>query len=177
MGPIGHQRIAQRYTVATTPIRWKIPKRKGLHARSRAVPAEAAIVELSIMGAAVVCPLKWRAVVGSKVEIEWEGQKGLAVVRREAVYPRSTTVALYGIEWAESSTALAGALFDRLVMEPSAKATASGASDAPPPQAWAPAPDPEAMTTPPSATPSGSGSSPSGPAQWAAPNTWSPDAR
>ena len=62
MGPVGHQRIAQRFRVATTPIEWVVPKRRGLDARSKSVLAEAAIIELSVMGAAIVAPLKWRAV-------------------------------------------------------------------------------------------------------------------
>lgn len=159
MGPIGHQRIAQRFTVATTPVRWKIPRRRGLNARSKAVQAEAAVVELSVMGAAIVCPLKWRAVVGSKVEVEWEGHRSTVVVRREAPYPGSTTVALYGVEWTDSNATLAKALFERLVMEPAKAPQHAPASSLPDMPGLVP------------------DQRQAGPVRWTTPNSWSPDAR
>ncbi len=117
MAPIGHQRIAQRFSVVTTPIWWKVPKRRGLTARSKPVLAEAAIIEVSIMGAAIVAPLRWRAVVGSRVEVQWEDQTGFVLIRREVPYPNSTTLALYGVEYADNGSPLAKALFERLVIE------------------------------------------------------------
>ena len=64
MGPIGHQRIAQRFPVATTPIEWKVPKRRNVTPRSRTMWAEAAVIELSVMGAAIVAPVRWRPIRG-----------------------------------------------------------------------------------------------------------------
>ena len=162
MGPLGHQRIAQRFPVVTTPIRWKVPKRRGLNARSKPVPAEGAIVEVSVMGAAIVSPLKWRAVVGSKVEVEWADQHGFVIVRREVPYPGSTTLAMYGVEYADSNSALAHALFEQLVVQPAMAATAREA-----------AAEREAMAA--GEIVPGS----DGPAVWSAPNAWSPrsDAR
>lgn len=157
MGPIGHQRIAQRFRVATTPIRWMVPKRRGLNARSKPVLAEAAIIELSVMGAAIVSPLKWRALVGSKVEVEWQGRTGLVVVRREVPFPGSTTLAMYGVEYAENASPLGKALFETLVIEAGKAARAEVAAE----QSAAAVREP-----------SRSGA---GPAVWAAPNAWAPD--
>lgn len=147
MGPIGHQRIAQRFPVATTPIEWKVPKRRNVTPRSRTAWAEAAIIELSVMGAAIVAPVKWRPIRGSKVEVRWEGRTGIVVVRREAPFPGSTTMALYGVEYADNHAALALDLFERLVVQAAMAATARDAEmgrvpapipDLPAPGIWEP---------------------------------------
>lgn len=130
MGPIGHQRIAQRFRVTTTPITWTVPKRKGLDARSKAVTAEAAVIELSVMGAAIVCPVKWRAVTGSRVEIEWAGIRGHVYIRREVPFPGSKNLAMYGVEFADNPSVVGKALFDHLVAEPAAAAGARVAAAA-----------------------------------------------
>lgn len=124
MAPLSHQRIAQRFRVATTPIRWMVPKRKGLDARSKLVTAEAAVIELSVVGAAIVCPLKWRAVTGTRVQIEWEGITGFVVVRREVPFPGSSKLAMYGVEFSDNPSLVGKALFDHLVAEPAAAAGA-----------------------------------------------------
>ena len=128
MGPIGHQRIAQRFPVATTPIRWKVPKRRGLTARSKPVPAEGAIIELSIMGAAIVAPMTWRPIVGSRVQIEWNGLVGMVIIRREMSFRGSTTMAMYGVEHADNSSPLAKELFERLVVDAASEAVARDAT-------------------------------------------------
>lgn len=159
MAPIGHQRIAQRFRVATTPIRWTVPKRKGLDARSKPVSAEAAIIELSVVGAAIVCPLKWCAVTGSKVQIEWEGIAGFVLIRREVPFPGSTKLAMYGVEFADNPSLVGKALFDHLVAEPAAAAGARVAAAAA-----------EAVIGGYEAAPA---HDPGQPAMWSAPMTWS----
>jgi hypothetical protein len=130
MAPIGHQRIAQRFRVTTTPIHWLVPKRKGLDARSKLYSTEAAVIELSVMGAAIVCPLKWRAVTGARVQIEWEGITGFVHIRREVPFPGSSKVAMYGVEFADNPSVVGKALFDHLVAEPAAKVGAKVAAAA-----------------------------------------------
>jgi hypothetical protein len=168
MGPMGHQRIAQRFQVATTPIEWLVPKRRGLDARSKPVVAEAAVIELSVMGAAIVCPLKWRAVTGTRVEVRWEGLTGLVLVRREVPFPGSTKVAMYGVEFADNPSELGRAMFERLVAVPGAAADARVAAIAAEAVIGgyqeAPTADPEAERAP------------HRPALWAAPAVWSPEA-
>ncbi|MCU1371575.1 MAG: hypothetical protein JWO77_2769 [Ilumatobacteraceae bacterium] len=168
MGPIGHQRIAQRFSVATTPIEWVVPKRRGLDARSKAFRTEAAIIEVSVMGIAIVCPVAWRAVTGTKVKVHWEDQTGLVYIRREVPFRGSTKLALYGAEFADNPSELGRALFERLVAEPAAADTRHAAAAAAeavvggyqaPPTA-----DPDAVRTP------------HRPALWAAPVTWAPEA-
>jgi hypothetical protein len=167
MGPIGHQRIAQRFRVATTPIEWLVPKRRGLDARSKVVVAEAAVIEMSVMGAAIVCPLKWRAVTGSRVEVRWEGMSGLVLVRREVPFPGSTKVAMYGVEFADNPSELGKAMFDALVVEPAGVADARVAAVAAEAviagYQEAPSADPGAHRTP------------HRPAVWAAPVVWGPE--
>ncbi len=158
MGPIRHQRIAQRFPVATTPVEWKVPKRRGANPRSKSVWAEAAIIELSVAGAAVVAPLKWRAITGSKVEVRWGDLSGLVVVRREVAFPRSTTMAMYGVEYADNASPFALNLFERLVVQPAMDATAREAAAS---AAVAAQPEP---------------TEPRGPSVWAAPVAWAPEA-
>ncbi|WP_421118684.1 hypothetical protein ACE2AJ_15130 [Aquihabitans daechungensis] len=112
------------------------------------------------MGAAVVAPLKWRAITGSKVEVRWQELSGLVVVRREVAFPNSTTMAMYGVEYADNHSSFANELFERLVVQPAMAATAADAASsasgghppdaeprgpslwtAPAPAAWAPEAD------------------------------------
>ena len=159
MGPVGHQRIAQRFPVATTEVAWLVPKRRGLDARSKPVWTEAAVIEISVMGLAIVCPDKWRAVIGTRVDLRWEGMTGHILVRREAPFPRSTNLVMYGAEFADNPSELGRALFERLVTEPAeaenarlaaatAEAVIGGYQDPP---------------------------RPNGPALWAAPAQWVPE--
>lgn len=160
MGPIGHQRIAQRFRVPTTPIHWHVAKRKGLDARSKLLVVEAAVIEISVMGAAIVCPLKWRAVTGSRVEIEWEGIRGHVHIRREVPFPGSTKLAMYGVEFADNPSLVGKALFDHLVAEPAAAAGARVAAAAAEAVigGYEPAPQHD----------------PSQPVMWSAPMSWTP---
>ena len=164
MGPVGHQRIAQRFRVATTPIQWVVPKRRGLDARSKSVLAEAAIIELSVMGAAIVCPVKWRAVTGSRVQIEWQGITGYVHIRREVPFPGSNKLALYGVEFADNPSVVGKALFDHLVAGPAAasgaRVAAAAAEAVVGGYEQAPAPDPDVERAP------------HRPAVWAAPMPW-----
>jgi len=157
VGPIRHQRIAQRFPVATTPVEWKVPKRRGANPRSKSVWAEAAIIELSVMGAAVVAPLKWRALTGTKVEVRWQGLSGLVVIRREVPFPNSTTMAMYGVEYADNASAFAHELFERLVVQPAMSATAADA----------------AATA--AVAQQHVDAQPRGPALWSAPAAWAPE--
>jgi hypothetical protein len=168
MGPIGHQRIAQRFSVATTPIEWVVPKRRGLDARSKAVVAEAAIIELSVMGAAIVAPVQWRAVTGSKVQVRWQGHVGLVYIRREVPFRGSAKFALYGAEFADNPSELGRALFEELVAQPAAAdarhAAAATAEAVVGGYQAGPALDPDAPRVP------------HRPAVWAAPVAWTPEA-
>jgi hypothetical protein len=157
MGPLGHQRIAQRFPVATTPIEWKVPKRRGATPRSKTVWAEAAVIELSVMGAAVVAPIRWRALKGSKVEARWEGHEGVLIIRREVPFPGSESMALYGCEYADNASPLATELFERLVVQAAMAATAREAA-----LRGAAAAEPADVP---------------GPGVWRAPAAWSPGTR
>jgi len=153
MGAIPHQRIAQRHAVPTTPIQWKVVRRRKRGNPTKLVLAEAAIVEVSVMGAAIVAPAKWEAFVGTRVEVFWENLSGVVTVRRVSAFGGSSELYLYGVEYAGNNTPLGMALYDRLVLNP-----------VPPPVAdMTPAPTP--APSPPVADP----------VRWVAPNTWSPE--
>ena len=131
MRPIGKQRLAQRHEVPTTPILWKV-KRRGRATLSRLVLAEAAVVEVSVMGAAIVAPDRWEAPVGSRVEVYWEGMSALVVVRRSAPYAGSSSLILYGVEYCDARSALGPALYERLVLD----APTPPGPGMPPPVVW-----------------------------------------
>ena len=90
-------RIAPRYPTATTPISWEVPKQGRRGPKPKLQWAEAAIIELSAFGAAVVAPQEWAVPVGGRVQVRWGGLVGTVIVRRAAHYSRSSGLMLYGV--------------------------------------------------------------------------------
>ena len=86
--------------------------------RSRRVKAEAAIIEISLMGVAIVAPDRWGVVVGNKLEVFWEDQVGWVWIRRMHSFPGSTKLMQYGAEYADPNSQLAAALYERYVNAP-----------------------------------------------------------
>ncbi|WP_426571526.1 hypothetical protein [Aquihabitans sp. McL0605] len=99
--------------MVTTPITWKVRKR----GRTRLSVAEAAVVQLSVVGAAIVAPDRWEAPVGTRVEVFWEGYAAWVVVRREAPYQDTENFRIYGVEYCDARSELGPAIYDRLVVE------------------------------------------------------------
>jgi hypothetical protein len=130
MSHIRRQRLAPRYAVRTTPIRWWVPKAKGR--ASKPVLAEAAVVELSVVGAAIVSPNTWAAVVGTRVEASWGEYRGTLLIRRAVPYPGSSSLTLYGVEFGEQRSALGLALYEHLVVAAGLAELADGATNTPP---------------------------------------------
>lgn len=128
MRPPGKQRLAQRYEIPTEPIHWKVARR----GRPRLTRVEAAVVELSVMGAAVVAPKKCEAPVGAQVEVFWQGIAGWVVIRRTDAYRGSDTFVIHGVEFVDAARSPLGpTMFERLVVEP-ADARAKAEAAAPP---------------------------------------------
>ena len=115
MGQVGQRRIAERYRVVTTPVRWKVARRRRNPTRAKFSVVDAAVVEVSVLGAAIVCPAKWEAFVGTRVEVYWQGLTGTAFVHRAAPYPGSKDLVLYGIEWVDNPAVMGQALLDMFV--------------------------------------------------------------
>ena len=80
--------------------------------------AEAALIEVSIMGAAVVAPDRWEAYVGTRVEIFWEDFSAWVIVRRATSYHGAAGLVVYGVEYADTRAPLGVALYDRFVGAP-----------------------------------------------------------
>ena len=154
MRPVGKQRLAQRHEVPSTPIMWKVPRRGRTSRRTHVV--EAAVVEVSVMGLAVVAPSRWEPGLGSRVEVYWEDLAGLVLVRRAAKFRGSSDFYVYGVEHCDGRSPLGPALYDRLVVERAAEmAAAAEAAEAARLQAIEDAPKP-----------------PSTPSVWVAPMDW-----
>lgn len=113
---LGRSRIAQRYPVPTTAITWEVPKRRRGGVSAKRYQAEAAIVEVSLMGAAIVAPERWAAVLGTRVAVRWGEVSGSVVIRRSEPMPGSTDLVRYGVEYLDNPSTLGLALYDRLVV-------------------------------------------------------------
>ena len=115
MGSDPNRRLAMRHSVPTTEIIWKVPRRsRGMLGKPKLV--EAAVIDLSTVGAGIVCPNKWEARRGMKVEIFWRDLSGIVVVRRVDPLPGSKKLTRYGVEFATSSaTTIGAALYAALV--------------------------------------------------------------
>ncbi|MFN8019247.1 MAG: hypothetical protein U0P45_14150 [Acidimicrobiales bacterium] len=112
---MGSERIAQRYRVPTTPVQWDVPKKSWITGGSKLHREQAAVIEVSVVGAAIVAPDTTALGIGSKVEVYWNGTKGNIIVRRVARYPGSTDLLLFGVEYADNPSILGTALFEHLV--------------------------------------------------------------
>ena len=112
---MGRERIAQRNQVPTTEILWKVPRRGRGSARRKLHLVEAAVIEVSIMGAAIVCPEKWEAPVGGRTQVFWAEVSGWVAIRRAVPYPHADGLMLYGVEYVENPSQLGLAFYDRLV--------------------------------------------------------------
>jgi hypothetical protein len=131
MNPARRARLAPRFQVRTTPIRWWVPKAK--RRASKPVLAEAAVIEVSVVGAAIVCPNDWAPVVGTRVEASWGDVRGTVIIRRAVPYPGSAALTLYGVEYGEQRSALGMALYERLVVDAGALQVPADAPVATPP--------------------------------------------
>lgn len=131
-------RIAQRYPTVTTPIEWEVAKMGRRGPKPKLQWAEAAIIELSAFGAAVVAPIEWAVPVGHRVNVRWAGLAGSVLVRRDAHYSRSSGLKLYGVEFADNPSDLARALYEQLIV-PQIGAQAAEA-DRGAPAVWSPSP-------------------------------------
>jgi hypothetical protein len=129
-----NRRLAQRRSVPTTRIWWRVPKRRrGGGASAKAVLTEAAVIEVSSVGAGIVCPTTHLAPVGSLVEVIYGEWRGFVVVRRIDPLPGSTTLLRYGVEYVTTSANTLGtALFE--LAEPNARVDATGRT----PLSWHP---------------------------------------
>ena len=112
---LGSERIAQRYRVPTTPVEWAIPRKSWVTGGQKLHREQAAIIELSVVGAAIVAPDSTALAIGSKVDVYWSGTKGSVIVRRIARYPGSTDLLLFGVEYGDNPSILGTALFEHLV--------------------------------------------------------------
>ena len=60
-----NRRLANRHEVRTTPIRWRVAKRRRNGSAGRVVVTDAAVVEVSSVGAGIVCPNDFIAPLGT----------------------------------------------------------------------------------------------------------------
>ena len=81
---------------------------------------QAALIEVSVMGAAIIAPEKWELTPGNRTEVTWEDFTGLVVVRRCAPYARKEGLYIYGVEYCDGRSLLGPALYDNLVVIPGA---------------------------------------------------------
>ena len=112
---MGSERIAQRYRVPTTVIEWAVPRKSWITGGQKLQREQAAIIEVSVVGAAIVAPDDTAVAVGSKLDVYWTGVKGHIIVRRVTRYPGSDDLLLYGVEYADNPSILGAALFEHLV--------------------------------------------------------------
>jgi hypothetical protein len=109
-------RISERRAVPTTPITWKVPKRRVTGGLNKPAHTEAAIVDVSTVGVGIVCPKTWVVNVGDVVDVAWNGMVGTVKVRRVAPLEGSDHLLLYGVEFTSGSAATMGsALYEHLV--------------------------------------------------------------
>lgn len=119
LGPLNRKRIARRHDVPTIPIHWKIPKRRsGGLARRKPVKTEAAVIEVSVVGAGIVCPDTHEALVGSKAWVQWGDLTGWVIIRRAHPYEPAPHFTFYGVEYVEAPSELGRALFQHGVGDP-----------------------------------------------------------
>jgi hypothetical protein len=112
-------RITERHPVPTTEIMWKVPKRRVTGGLNRPAFTEAAIVDLSTVGAGIVCPKAWVVNKGDVIEVAWNDLVGTVKVRRVAPFEGSSDLILYGVEFTPGAAATLGsALYEQLLGEP-----------------------------------------------------------
>ncbi len=132
MGPDRNRRLATRHDAPTTEVRWRVPKqRRG--GGGRLVWTEAAVIEVSSVGAGVVCPDTYAPPVGSLVEVSYGDHHGFVVIRRAQPLPQAPHLVRYGVEYVTSSANTIGvALLE--VAVPAVRVDATGST----PIRWAP---------------------------------------
>lgn len=109
-------RLSERHPVPTTPILWKVPKRRVTGGMNRPAFTDAAVIDISTVGAAIVCPKPWIAQVKDIVDIQWNGMEGQVKVRRVTNIAGSDTLMLYGVEFTSATAAVLGAaMFEALM--------------------------------------------------------------
>ena len=118
MDPLHHGRLAQRYKVRTTPIQWNVITKGRVATSSRLKRADAAIIEVSVIGAAIVATDRQLVPLGARVQIFWGGMTGWVRIRRAARYPGSADLVLFGVEYDEPNSPIGAAIFAALVSEP-----------------------------------------------------------
>ena len=128
-----NRRLARRHEVRTTPIRWRVAKRRRNGAAGRVVTTDAAVVEVSSVGAGIVCPDEFIAPVGTLVEIFYGGMSGFVLVRRAEQVPGAEHLVRYGVEYVSTSANTVGVALHELA-EPQVKVDATGST----PISWSP---------------------------------------
>ncbi|MEZ5139708.1 MAG: hypothetical protein R2702_15050 [Acidimicrobiales bacterium] len=126
-----NRRLAQRHEVQTTPIRWRVAKRRRNGAAGRVVTTDAAVVEVSSVGAGIVCPREFIAPVGTLAEISYRGMTGFVLVRRAEPIPGADHLVRYGVEYVTTSANTIGVALHELA-EPQVQVDATGRT----PIAW-----------------------------------------
>ncbi len=126
MRPTGKQRLAQRHDVDLTPIEWKVAR----SGRRRLTLQQAAIVELSIVGAGIVAPDRFETPVGARIEIFWEDMSAWVLVRHltPLVSTSNENLRIHGVEYLDARNQLGPALYERLVVEPAGRKAAREAA-------------------------------------------------
>jgi hypothetical protein len=128
-----NRRLARRHEVRTTPIRWRVAKRRRNGAAGRVVLTDGAVVEVSSVGAGIVCPREYIAPLGTLVEITYQGITGFALVRREEPVPGAEHLVRYGVEYVSTSANTLGVALHELAV-PQVRVDATGST----PMSWQP---------------------------------------
>jgi len=128
-----NRRLANRHEVRTTPIRWRVAKRRRNGSAGRVVVTDAAVVEVSSVGAGIVCPNDFIAPLGTLAELFYRDLSGFVLVRRAEPVPGAEHLIRYGVEYVSTSANTIGvALFE--LAEPAVRVDATGQT----PMSWQP---------------------------------------
>lgn len=122
-----NRRLARRHAVRTTPIRWRVAKRRRDGSAGRVVTTDAAVIEVSSVGAGIVCPREYVAPLGTLVELFYEDQSGFALVRRAEPMPGASHLVRYGIEYVSTAANTIGVALHQLA-EPEVRVDATGST-------------------------------------------------
>jgi hypothetical protein len=129
-----NRRLAQRRSVPTTRIWWRVPKRRrGGGVAGKPVLTEAAVIEVSSVGAGIVCPDRFAPPVGSLAEVIYGDQRGFVMIRRIDPMPGADHLIRYGVEYVTTSANTLGTALYELA-EPNPRVDATGST----PLAWTP---------------------------------------
>lgn len=121
-----NRRLASRHEVRTTPIRWRVAKRRRNGTAGRVMVTDAAVVEVSSVGAGIVCPKDFIAPLGTLVEVFYRDLVGFVLIRRAEPVPGAEHLIRYGVEYVSTSANTIGvALYELAVPQVRVDATGS----------------------------------------------------